>query len=288
MRNSILIVLTLITLNSCREEEKVNWTDLLDKDLTQWDSYLSYRFKTGETIPKDKEGNSIPPIGTNQDQYQVFTVIEEEDEPVLKISGEIYGCVFTKKEYANYHLKLKVKWGDKKSDPRKNLLKDSGILYHSIGPLGVDGWSSWMLSQEFQIMEGHMGDYWSVGNSAVDVKAFMPEYIMNPIANVNQPFIKIGTGEEIPGFCLRSDNFGNDSGNWDTMELICFEDKSIHIVNGKVVMVLKNSRHVENGKSIPMTQGKIQIQSEAAEVYYKNIEIRTLEALPTEYSQYFQ
>ena len=138
MRNPILIVLTLITLNSCREEEKVNWTDLLDKDLTQWDSYLSYRFKTGETIPKDKEGNSILPIGTNQDQYQVFTVIEEENEPVLKISGEIYGCVFTKKEYANYHLKLKVKWGDKKSDPRKNLLKDSGILYHSIGPLGVD------------------------------------------------------------------------------------------------------------------------------------------------------
>jgi hypothetical protein len=53
-------------------------------------------------------------------------------------------------------------------------------------------------------------------------------------------------------------------------------------------MVLRNSRYVENGKSIPLTYGKIQIQSEAAEVYYKDIKIRTLEALPMEYSQYFQ
>jgi hypothetical protein len=46
----------------------------------------------------------------------------------LKISGEVYGCVFTKKEYANYHFRLKVKWGDKKWHPRKKLLKDSGVL----------------------------------------------------------------------------------------------------------------------------------------------------------------
>ncbi len=45
--------------------------------------------------------------------------------------------VFTKEEYSNYHLSLKVKRGDKKWDPRKKLLKDSGILYHSIGPLGA-------------------------------------------------------------------------------------------------------------------------------------------------------
>ena len=69
--------------------------------------------------------------------YNVFTVIEEENKPVLKISGEIYGCLFTKEEYSNYHLSLKVKWGDKKWEPRKKLLKDSGILYHSIGSLGA-------------------------------------------------------------------------------------------------------------------------------------------------------
>ena len=107
-------------------------------------------------------------------------------------------------------------------------------------------------------MEGHMGDYWSQANSAIDIKAFIPEYIMNPVADVSQPFIGLGRGEEIAGFCLRSANYENYPGQWNTLELICFEDKSIHIVNGHVVMVLKNSRYVEDGKSIPLTKGKIQ------------------------------
>ena len=170
----------------------------MDKDLTQGDNYLSFQFQTGydRSEPKDKDGNLLSPVGVYQNEYQVFTVIEEENEPVLKISGEIYGGIFTKEEYANYHLKLQVKWGDKKSDPRQDLLKDSGILHHSIGPHGAEYWRSWMLSQEFQIMEGHMGDYWSQANSAIDIKAFIPEYIMNPVADVSQSFIGIGTGEE--------------------------------------------------------------------------------------------
>lgn len=289
MKKLILIFLTAITLYSCSKEEG-NWTNLLDNELTQWDNYLSFKHQIGYDgqMPKDKGGNIILPIGLNHDEYSVFTILEEENEPVIKISGEIYGCVFTKKEYANYHLRLKVKWGDKKWEPRKHLLKDSGILYHSIGALGAEHWRSWMLSQEFQIMEGHMGDYWSQANSAIDIKAFIPEYIMNPVADKTQSFIPLGKGEKISGFCLRSTNYENNHGEWNTIELICFEDKSIHIVNGRVVMILRNSRYVEDGKKIPMTKGRIQLQSEAAEVYYKNIEIRTLEELPTKYSKYFQ
>jgi hypothetical protein len=289
MQKIILLVLTAITLYSCNKE-KANWTNLLDKELAQWDNYLSFKHQIGYDgqEPKDMDGNIIPPIGLNQNEYKIFTVIEEDNEPVLKISGEIYGCIFTKNEYANYHLRLKVKWGNKKWDPRKNLLKDSGILYHSIGPMGTEYWRSWMLSQEFQIMEGHMGDYWSQANSAIDIKAFIPEYIMNPIADKSQSFISLGEGEKIQGFCLRSANFENNHGEWNTLELICFDDKSIHIVNGHVVMILRNSRYVKDGEIIPMIKGKIQLQSEAAEVYYKNIEIRTLEAIPNEYYQYFK
>ncbi|MEN8124895.1 MAG: DUF1080 domain-containing protein [Bacteroidota bacterium] len=287
MRNLILLVLTIISLYSCKEE--AHWTNLLDKELSHWDNYLSFRHQVGYNgqTPKDKDGKLIPPIGLNQKGYNVFTVIEEENEPVLIISGEIYGCVFTKKEYANYHLKLKVKWGNKKWIPRENLLKDSGILYHSIGQQGAEHWRSWMLSQEFQIMEGHMGDYWNQATSAIDIKAFIPEYIMNPVADKSQSFIPIGEGEKIPGFCLRSANYENKHGVWNTLELICFEDKSLHIVNGHVVMILKNSRYIKNGEKIPLNKGKIQLQSEAAEVYYKDIKIKNLESFPNEYSQYF-
>ncbi|WP_394750946.1 3-keto-disaccharide hydrolase [Spongiimicrobium salis] len=285
----LFITLSLV-FSSCQHQQEEDWTSLLDEDLSHWDTYLSYKHQLGYNgdIPKDDEGNPISPIGINKDPFKVFSIIEEDHETVLKVSGEVYGCVSTKEEYANYHLRIQFKWGDKKWDPRKNLLKDSGILYHSIGPFGVEHWRSWMLSQEFQIMEGHLGDYWNQANSAIDIRAYIPEYIMNPVADVSQDFIGIGEGEAIPSYCMRSGNYENPHGEWNTLELICFEDKSIHIVNGKTAMVLRNSRYVEDGKKVPMTKGKIQLQSEAAELYYKNIEIRSLEAIPTEYQSYFE
>jgi len=53
-------------------------------------------------------------------------------------------------------------------------------------------------------------------------------------------------------------------------------------------MILRNSRYVEEGKRIPLNKGKIQLQSEAAEVSFKDIEIKHLETLPKEYYAYFQ
>ncbi len=289
MRNIPLILLITILLFSC-ETEKSEWTSLLDNELSQWDNYLSFKYPAdydGNPL-KDENGNLIPPIGLNMDNYGIFTVTEENNEPVLRISGEIYGCVVTKKEYENYHLRLKVKWGNTKWPPRKDKLKDSGILYHSIGPHGAEVWRSWMLSQEFQIMQGHFGDFWSQANSAIDIRAFLPEYIMNPVADESQPFLPIGTGETIQGYCMRSANYEKPDGEWNTVELICFENKSIHIVNGQVVMILKDSRYIKDNVRVPMNKGKIQIQSEACEVFYKNIEICNLESLPVEYVKYYE
>ena len=289
MRPFLLLLLTTILIFSC-ENQKNDWTSLLDNELSQWDNYLSFRFPEnyrGEQ-PADEAGNPVPPIGLNKTQYDVFTVIEENNEPVLRISGEIYGCLVSKEEYGNYHLRLKVKWGDLKWDPRKDKLKDSGILYHSTGPHGTGYWRSWMLSQEFQIMQGHFGDYWSFEYSAIDIRAFPPESIMNPVADENQPFLPMGAGETIPGYCMRSANYENPDGEWTTVDLICFENKSIHIVNGHVVMILRNSRNIKDGVSFPVNKGKIQIQSEAGEVFYKDIEIRNLESLPAEYAKFYE
>jgi len=236
----------------------------------------------------DENGAAIPPIGVNKNVADIFTVTEVDGEPVLRVSGEIYGCVFTKQELENYHLKLKIKWGTRKWEPRTELLRDSGVLYHSIGENGVDYWRSWMLSQEFQIMEGHMGDYWAQASSAVDIRAFLPEGNMNPVASERQPFLPIGSGSSYGGFCLRSADHESPNGEWTQLDLICFGDKSLHIVNGKVVMVLQNSRYSKDGTAVPLTKGKLQIQSEAAEVFYKDIQIRTIPQLPSEYAAYFK
>ena len=201
---------------------------------------------------------------------------------MLRVSGEIYGAIFTKQEFENYHFTLKIKWGERKYDPRKEKLKDSGILYHSIGDAGVEYWRSWMLSQEFQIMEGHMGDFWSQASSAIDIRAYLSEGKMNCVADAKQPFLPFGKGNP-EGYCMRAENHESLPGEWTTLELISYQGKSLHIVNGHVVMVLQNSRYMKDGTYVPLTKGKIQLQSESAELYFKDIRIRSLASLPKEY-----
>lgn len=286
MKTAIILILMSLLFGSAPDPEP--WTALLDKDMTRWENYLSYRHKNGYNgkIPEDARGNPLPPIGYNKDSAGVFRMVEQEGEWVLRISGEIYGCLFTREEYENYHLTLKVKWGERKFEPRVDKLRDSGILYHSVGQAGVEYWRSWMLSQEFQIMEGHMGDYWSQATSGADIRAFLSEGMMNSVANQNQPFLPFGA-ESPNGFCLRSENFESPPDEWTTLDLICYQGNSLHIVNGHIAMVLKNSRYLRDGKTIPLTKGKIQLQSEAAEVFFKDIRIRKIDRLPSRYETLF-
>jgi hypothetical protein len=288
MKYGLLSILLFTLLTSFKEKDE--WASLLDKDLTNWEMYLSYSHTInykGE-VPRSESGAVIEPVGYNKNEKKVFSVIEEKGEPVLKISGEIYDSIFTRQEYENYHLKLKIRWGDNKHEPRINKLKDSGILYHSIGESGMDYWRAWKLSQEFQIMEGHMGDYWNIATSAIDIRAFLSEDVMNSVANINQPFLPFGTGTNRDGFCMRSENYESPNGEWTTIELICYQDKSLHIVNGHPVMVLQNSRYIKDGKSMALEKGKIQLQSEAAEVYFKDIQIRSLKSMPKEYTALYK
>ncbi|MFY0607603.1 MAG: DUF1080 domain-containing protein [Cyclobacteriaceae bacterium] len=290
MKN-LFALLSIVIISSCSSgiKEEQQWTNLLDMELSNWDTYLSYKFEDGYKgeQPTDAAGNPLEPIGLNQDSSGVFTTIEENGQPVLKVSGEIYGAVTSILEYKNYHLRLKVKWGQKKWPPREKLLRDSGLLYHATGPNGRSYWRTWMRSQEFQIMEGHFGDYW-LTETAIDIRAYPTEAIMSQVADVSQPFIPMGVGEPNPGYCMRSANYENPFGQWNTIELICFEDKSLHIVNGRVVMVLSNSRYVDNGQKVPLTQGKIQLQSEAAEVYFKEVAIRSIAEMPQRYAKYYE
>ncbi|MFV1449014.1 DUF1080 domain-containing protein [Maribacter sp. HS] len=263
-------------------EETYEWEELIDEDLTQWDTYLSYQHQPGYdgSVPLDENGEEIAPIGLNNKDYTVFSTLQEGEETIIKNTGEYYGCLITKKEYKNYHFQLKYKWGDKKWAYRKDLLKDSGILYHSVGPMAVEYWRSWMLSQEFQIMEGHTGDFWSQANSAMDIRAYKPESVLDPLAHESQEYLPIGMGSQYNNYCLRSGNYEKPHDEWNTLDLICYEGKSLHIVNGEVVMILKDSRYIgENGEEIPLIQGKIQLQSEAAELFFKDIKIRQIDSL---------
>ncbi|WP_298502947.1 DUF1080 domain-containing protein [uncultured Maribacter sp.] len=294
-----IIIPLFFLLISCSQKKKdvkqnlgevYEWEELIDEDLNNWDTYLSYKHQPGYdgSVPKNDKGEDIEPIGLNDTLYNVFTTFQEGEDVLIRNTGEYYGCLITKKEYENYHFQLKYKWGDKKWAYRKNLLKDSGILYHSVGPMAVEYWRSWMLSQEFQIMEGHTGDFWSQANSAIDIRAYKPESVLDPMAHESQDFITLSMNSPYRNYCLRSGNYEKPHDEWNTLDLYCFEDKSLHVVNGEIVMILKNSRYIdEQNQDVPLTKGKIQLQSEAAEIFFKDIKIRKIDSLTQEQSKLF-
>jgi len=167
------------------------------------------------------------------------------DKETLYANGKDVGYVITDKSFTNYHFKVDFKWGEKKWPPRENAKRDAGICYH-ISPTGPD--SVWPPSIECQIQEGDTGDFWLIGNSTIEVDG------------------KRSTPRDYSRVEKRKDN-ERTTGEWNTVEVISYNGRCVHIVNGEVVNV---------GENASLKSGRILLQSEWAEVYYKNIKIREL------------
>ena len=255
-------------------EPPIHWDYLLNgKDLSGWDTYL------GPPFPPDSEDHTgAEPIGLNKDPKRVFTMVSEDDQPALRISGEHFGGISTAKEFENYHLQLQFKWGQQKWHPRKDAKRDSGVLYHATGRHGVD-WGFWMRSQEFQVQEGDCGDYWGLDGATMDIPASRQgekDWVYDP----GGERMAFAADTEAGRHCIKSPDAEKPNGEWNTLDLYCFGGTAVHMVNGKVTMVLYNSRHPVDGEMQPLTKGKIQIQSEGAEVFYGGIRIRAIDEIP--------
>jgi hypothetical protein len=253
--------------------ENCKWQSLFNgKDLTGWNTYLGPRY---DSILKKRD---TIPIGLNTDPMKVFTVAEIGGEKVLRISGEQFGGICTTREFKNYHLQLQFLWGQSKWPPRKAGKRDSGIMYHAVGPQGADG-GYWMRSQEFQIEEGDCGDYWGCAGAISDIKA-KKEQTNSYVYSEDGDMLTFSTGSSIGRHCKKYPDAEKPSGEWNTIDLYCFGSTSVHVVNGVVNMILHNSRQFEGGTEIPLTEGKIQIESEGSEIFYRNIKICFIDKLP--------
>jgi Domain of Unknown Function (DUF1080) len=242
------------------------------KDLTGWDTYIG--------PPLDDAGKKLSeiPVGLNTDPKQVFTVVEQEGEKVIRISGENWGGISTKQEYADFHLQLLFKWGTLKWGQKKTKKRDSGLLYFAVGDNGAD-YGAWMRSQEFQIEEGNSGDYWGVAGGMQDIpviKKSDSEYVYNASGGV----YTFSATSKVGRHCIKRGDAENASGEWNTLDLYCRGDTSVHVINGKVMMVLYHSSQLEKGQVLPLVKGKVQIQSEGAEVFYKHIMLEPLGVIP--------
>jgi hypothetical protein len=180
-------------------------------------------------------------IGKNLDPDTNFTV----KDSVLHVLGKDLGYAMTDKGYSNYHFKVDFKWGERRWGSRTKEKRDAGVCYN-ISMNEPD--SIWPSSIECQIQEGDVGDFWLLGFSTIKVNG-----IQNVPANHTR-MIKQKDGEK-------------PYGEWNTVEIISYNGKCVQIVNGVVVNV---------GEEASNKSGRILLQSEYAEVYYRNVKIRKL------------
>ncbi len=264
-------LLSLIDLSAQPSINRKEWTSLFNgKNLKGWETYLDAPYA------KDKSAKTAP-IGLNKDPNRVFSVVKEDGKPAMRISGETFGGINTLAEFENYHLRLEFKWGELQWPPKLGQPRDSGLLYHSVGAHGTP--MLWMESFEYQIQEGDTGDYWGVMNVATEIPARKNEkgkYVYAP----DSPLVLFQDKTSNGRSCLKYPDGEKPSGQWNVVDLYCIGDTCVHVINGTVNMVLLNTRHLVNGTMQPLTKGKIQIQSEGAEVFYRNIQVRPIKQVP--------
>jgi Domain of Unknown Function (DUF1080) len=238
---------------------------------------------------KDAKGNYLRPIGGGRDPLQIFTVTTVDGQPAIRISGEVFGELRTREAFSNYHLRLQFKWGEKKWPPRDRpeTPRDSGLLYHVHAEPGAEG-KIWARSTELQIQERDVGDLYSInslifvrsalraGTGKAGVKAvydYDPKGAWNGFAQV--------AGQD--GRCVKQPDNEKPSGEWNTVELVCFGEDSIHLVNGRVVMRLHRTTRLDTPTPQTVTAGPLILQSEGAEIFYRAIEVRPITAVPAEW-----
>ncbi|WP_299064215.1 ThuA domain-containing protein [uncultured Polaribacter sp.] len=281
-------ILWAANLQQIKQPSTKKWTPLFEDDYTKnWDVFIGAPHKTIkglENVDPNSNGKNAVPLGLNNDPKNVFVFKKENSENILHISGEIYGALTSKQEFENYHLKLQFKWEEKVWEPRLLRERDSGILYHCYGPY-TTFWNVWMSSQEFQVQEGDLGDYYGLGGTLINIPSEKKDGEKEFSYTKNGTLHPFSSLQRLPPNHANK-GFDNEKphGEWNTLELICFEGTSLHVVNGKVVMALYNSKFQNaEGEIEPLTKGRIQIQSEAAEVFYKNIQIKSIKKLPRKF-----
>lgn len=267
-----------------------DWKPLWNgKDLDGWTTWIQKPSPTSEVpgLAKDAQGRYTEPIGSGRDPLKVFTVDPDVDgRAAIRISGEAFGELRTKTSLQNYHLRLQFKWGEKKWPPRDSATsqRDSGLLYHVHAEPGAEG-RTWARSIELQIQERDVGDLYAVG-SIIAVKA-KPRPGTQPVVYEYDPagvwtYFSQSPGQS--GRCVKMPDGEKPTGEWNTVELIVFGEDSIHVVNGKVVMRLHGPTRIDTEFPQPITSGPIILQSEGAEVFYRDVEVRSITAIPSEYA----
>lgn len=185
------------------------------------------------------------------------------------------GHISTVETFANYHLRLDYKWGATRFAPRALQRRNSGLLYH----LGEATDRLFPPCIEFQIEEGDVGDAIMVDTLALQGPLLggtplWPNYFPGLPQTYETPIRAGGLSR----LWLRHSGIYERLDGWNTIDLYAFDDQAAHLVNGRIVNSLFRMVRPEAGAAgTPLTKGRIALEFEQAEVYFRNVMIRDLD-----------
>ena len=170
------------------------------------------------------------------DPKKVFTVRDN----ILVCEGTPLGYLITDKEYENYVLRLQWRWGEKVH----NKVRNSGVFVHVVGPDKI-----WPKAVEAQLMADHAGDFWLVDNFnlKVDAKRQDPKVARH--------------------YYRMRDRVEKAVGEWNRYEITC---------NGDSIRLVINGQLVNEGVEAELVRGRILLQSEGAEIHFKDVALKQL------------
>lgn len=232
------------------------------RDLTGWYTFLQ---KHG----KDSDPDRI--ITIEDGAIHLYKHTPDKQEVVM-------GYIATEEEHGNYHFRFQYKWGEKKFQPRYELKRDAGLYYHLTGPDAV-----WPRAYQFQIQQTDVGDLITLFGYQTDTW-FDPKTKDDPIAPA---FLEPENGGEArvlgnKGIAYQRHLEGDfEVDGWNTGEIIAKGDSLVHILNGKVVNRGIKARFQDPEKpdapAVPVTRGRIALEIEAAEIFFRNVELKDLD-----------
>lgn len=248
------------------------------RDLADWDGWLGYA-DPAVTYRDDPGGT---PIGRSRDLKGDFAVRTIDSKPAIWVKGETWGSLVHRADLRDYHLRLEIRWGAKTYPPRLTEARNNGLLYHTHGAPGAV-FGTWSPSIEFEIMRASTGMVVTVGK---DVRA---RTTVGYDPTLIAPHLRYRVGGREVDMVNRTPTWNVEAarnaeravGRWNVLDLYVVGDRAVHVVNGVPVAAVKDLATIEpDGSRRPLTHGRIQLQSEGAETWFRNITVEPIATLP--------
>jgi hypothetical protein len=216
----------------------------------------------------------------DKDPRKVFTV----HDGIIHVSGDGFGYLATANEWRDYHLLVEYKWG-RRTDGGK-YVRNSGILLHAVGPDGGAGKGAWMSCIECQLAQGCVGDFIVIRGKDKAGKVIPVTLTSDTVKGPDgrTRWKKGGqktayAGKQFwwslhdPDFKELLDTRGKNDvesklGDWTKVECICA---------GKRITVIVNGITVNECYDVYPAAGKILLQSEGFEIFFRRFELQPLQ-----------